>query len=160
MIREICEDVREHGQRGHPLLDARSAAVQDADHRAAVPQCEFLDFDDLFAVDLAQGPAIDREVLAVDGHGPAVNGAVAGDQAVTQGLLLLHAEGRGAVYCQGVELHERVFIQQEADALPGGVLAAGVLLFDGFRAGGLFGTCLAVAEIGDLSRCRCQIVAH
>ena len=121
---------------------------------------ELLDLDDLLAVDLAQRAAVDGEVLAVDGHGAAVHGAVAGDQAVAQRLLLLHAEGGGAVHGQGVELHEGAGVQEQVDALAGGVLAAGVLLLDGFRAGGLLGTGLAVAEIGNLSRGRGQIVAH
>ncbi|MDQ0634807.1 hypothetical protein QFZ40_002716 [Arthrobacter pascens] len=61
---------------------------------------------------------------------------------------------------QSVEFHERVLVEQEVNALAGGVLAARMLLFDGFGAGGLLCTGLAVAEIGYLSRCRCQIVAH
>jgi hypothetical protein len=64
------------------------------------------------------------------------------------------------VYREGVEFHKRVFIQQEANAFPCGVLAARVLLFDRFGAGGLLGTGLAVTEIGNLSRGRGQIVAH
>ena len=156
----VAEDVREHGQRGDAFLDAGAAAVVDAHHRAAVAQREFLDLDDLLAVDLAERAAVDGEVLAVDGDGAAVHGAVAGHHAVAQGLLLLHAEGRGAVHGQGVELHEGSLVDEQVDAFAGGVLAAGMLLLDGFGAGGLLCTGLAVAEIGDLSRCRCQIVAH
>jgi hypothetical protein len=35
-----------------------------------------------------------------------------------------------------------------------------MLLLDRFRAGGLLGTGLALAEVCNLSRGRCQIVAH
>ncbi len=156
----VAEDVREHGQRGDAFLDAGAAAVEDAHHRAAVAQREFLDLDDLLAVDLAQRAAVDGEVLAVDRHRAAVHRAVAGDEPVAERLLLLHAEGRGTVHGQGVELDEGALVQQEVDAFAGGVLAACVLLFDCFRAGRLLGTSLAVAEVCNLSRCRCQIVAH
>jgi hypothetical protein len=64
------------------------------------------------------------------------------------------------VYGQGIELDEGAGVHEEVDALARRVLAAGVLLFDGFRAGGLFGAGLAVAEIGNLSRRRGQVVAH
>lgn len=88
----VPEDVGEHGQRCYAFLDARAAAVVDAHHRAAIAEGEFLDLDDLLAVDLAQGAAVDAEVLAVDGDQAAINSAVAGDDSVTQRLLLLHAE--------------------------------------------------------------------
>ena len=50
----VAEDIGEHGQRGHTFLDAGATTVVDADNRAAVAQREFLNLDDLFAVDLAQ----------------------------------------------------------------------------------------------------------
>ena len=105
-VHVVAEDIGEHGQRGDAFLDAGAAAVEDADHRAAVAQGEFLHLDDFLAVDLAQRTAVHAEVLAVDRHRTAVHGAVAGDQAVAEGLLLFHAEGGGAVHCEGVELDE------------------------------------------------------
>ena len=126
----VAEDIGEHRQGGHALLDAGASAVVDPDHRAAVARGELLDFDDLFAVDRRERAAEDSEVLGVDGHQPAVHSAVAGDQPVAEELLLLHAERVGAVDCQGVELHEGVLVQQQFDALAGGVLAAVVLFGD------------------------------
>src|SRR5690606_21792158 len=75
-VHVVPEDIGEHGKRSHALLDAGAAAIQDADYRAAVAQCEFLDLDDFLAVDLGQGAAVDGEVLRVDGHQAAIDGAV------------------------------------------------------------------------------------
>ena len=129
----VAENIREHRQRGHAFLDPGAAAVQNADHRAAVAQGEFLDFDDFLAVDLAERSAVYREILAVDGDQTTVHGAVAGDQTITERLLLLHPEGAGAVHGQGVELDEGIGVHQKLDAVARGVLAPGVLFLDRFR---------------------------
>jgi hypothetical protein len=86
---------------------------------------------DLGPEDLAQRAAEDREVLREDAHLAAVDGSVAGDHPVTVGTVLLHAERRGPVAGQLVELHEGALVQELEDPLAGGLLAAGVLLLHG-----------------------------
>ena len=59
---------------------------------------------------------------------------------------------------QGVELNERVLIQQHLDALAGSVLTAGVLLFDGSLTAGCVAMLAARVKIGELAGGGAQIV--
>ena len=84
-------------------------------------------------------------------HQPAVDGAIAGDQPVTEQFFLLHPESMGAVNRQGVELHEGVLIQKHLDTFAGGVLSAVVLLlYGGFPSGGQ-GLITTTPELGELA---------
>jgi hypothetical protein len=122
------EDLPVEAEGDHTLLDARAAALVDADHRAAVAHGQVEDLGDLLAVDLAEAAAEDGDVLGEDADRAAVDRPVPGDDAVAEGAPGLHAEGGGAVAGELVELGERAGVQQRLDALAGGHLAGGVLL--------------------------------
>ena len=81
------EDLAVEAEGDHALLDARAAALVDADDRAAVRHREVEDLDDLLAVHLAEAAAEDGDVLGEDRDRPAVDRAVAGDDAVAEGAL-------------------------------------------------------------------------
>ena len=153
-----AEDIGEHRQRCHTLLDAGAATVVNADDGAAVLQRKLLHLHDFLAVDLREGTAVHGEILRVHGDQAAIHRAVAGDQAVAERLLRLHAEGRGAVARQGVELDERALVQEHFDALAGGVLTTGMLLFDGCLTAGHVATLAARVKIGELTGGGAQIV--
>ena len=76
-----------------------------------------------------------------------------GDDAVGVGTLAFHAEVRRAVTRELIELGEGILVQQPQDALPGGHLSGGVLLFDGRGGCGIDGLVDPPTEVGDLS-CR------
>ena len=146
------EDLAVQAKRDDPLLDARARAVVDPDQRPAGLDRELLDLDDLLAVDLAEAAAEHRDVLAEDAHVAAVDGAVAGDDAVTERTLLAQPEVGAAVPGQRVEFDERSLVQQGVDALARGQLALGVHLVDGGftdRVQRLLGP---LAQFGELAR--------
>ena len=139
MIRLICgitpgahdvadEDVAVGAERDDALLDARAARVVDADDRAADLGRQVHDLAHLLGHDLAERAAEDGEVLAEDAHRAAVDRAVAGDDGVAPGPVLLHVEVERAVADEGVELLERARVEQLLDPLARGQLALGVLL--------------------------------
>ena len=74
--------------------------------------------------------AEDGEVLREHEDLAAVDEPVAGDDAVAEDLLLLHAEVGAAVRDEAVELDEAAGVEQEVDALARGQLAGLVLLLD------------------------------
>lgn len=123
------EDLREQAERGHALLDPGPAAVVDPDDRAPVLQREVHHLDDLLAVDLAQRPAEDREVLRVDTDRPSVDGAVARDDTIAVGAVLLDPEVGRPVPRELVQLDERALVQQQIDALTRRQLPLRMLLF-------------------------------
>ena len=149
-VHVALEDLAVEAEGDHALLDARAAALVDADDGAAVLDREVLDLDDLLAVDLAERAAEDGHVLAEDRDRPAVDVAVAGDDAVAEGALGVHAEVRGAVAGELVELGERARVQQRLDALAGGHLAGGVLLLHGALGARVLGLLDAALEVGQL----------
>ena len=122
------EDLAVEAERDHALLDAGATGVVDADDRAADLHRKVHDLDDLLAEDLAEGAAEDGEVLGEDRHRPAVDGAIAGDDAVAIRPVLLLAELVAAVPGVLVHLDERALVEEQLDPLPGGLLALGVLL--------------------------------
>jgi len=77
-------------------------------------------------VDAAEAAAENGEVLAENVDQATINRAPAGDDAIAQNLLLVHAEIRLAVDHQRVDLAERAFVEQQLDALAGGQLALGL----------------------------------
>ena len=75
-----------------PEMDPRAGALVDPDDGGAGLDRQVHDLDDLLAVDLAERAAEDGHVLAEDRDGPAVDRAVAGDDAVAVRAVLLDAE--------------------------------------------------------------------
>ncbi len=148
----VAEDLAVQAQRDDALLDASARAVVDADQRAAGLDREFLDLDDLLAVDLAEAAAEHRGVLAEDAHLAAVDGAVAGHHAVAERALVLQPEVGAAVAGERVEFDERILVEQCQDALPRGQLALGVSLLDRGLADRVQGLLGALAQIGQLAR--------
>src|SRR5215472_14544875 len=73
------KDLAVQAEADHTLLDAGAAALVDADHRAAVAQCEVEELDDLLAVHLAEAAPEHGDVLAEHAHRPAVYRAVPRD---------------------------------------------------------------------------------
>jgi hypothetical protein len=143
------EDVAVGAERDHALLDPRPAGVVDADDRAADLGREVHDLDHLLAHDLAQRAAEDGEVLGEHAYAATVDGAVAGDDGVAPGPVLVQAEVVDPVTDEGVELLEAAGVEQLLDPLARGVLALRVLLLDrGLRA--LERVVAQPLELGDL----------
>jgi hypothetical protein len=110
------------------------------------------DLDDLLAEDLAERAAEDGEVLGEDSHLAAVDLAVAGDDAVAVGPVLLLPELATAVPGVLVHLDERALVEEHRRCAPsGGLLALGVLLLDSRRRPGVghFGD--AATQLGKLA---------
>ena len=74
------------------------------------------------------------EILAEHEDQPAVDRAVAGDDAVARDLLLVHAEIVAAVLDEHVPFLEGAGVEQQLDPLARGQLALGVLGLDAPRA--------------------------
>ena len=127
------------------------------DHRAADLHGEVHHLDDLLAEDLAQRAAEDREVLGEDADLAAVDRAVPGHHTVAVRAVAFLAEVGGPVSGQLVELHERARVEQEIDALAGGLLAAGVLLLGRLGRAGVDGLVDPVLEVGDLAGGRVDV---
>src|SRR4051794_8855750 len=152
-----AEDLAVQAERDDAFLDARAGALVDADDGAAGLDGEVHDLGDLLAVDLAEGPAEDREVLGEDADLATVDRAVAGDHAVAVRAVLLQAERRRAVAGELVELDERALVEEQLDALPGGLAPLGVLLLDGLRGARVHRLVEASVEICQLARGRVQV---
>ena len=86
------KDVGVAAEREHAFLDARAAGVVEADDRHAHLHREIHDLHDLRGVRLRERPAEDGEVLRERVDRPAVDAALAGDDAVARDDLLVHAE--------------------------------------------------------------------
>ena len=151
------EDLGEQAERDHALLDPRAAAVVDPDDRAAGLQRVVHDLDDLLAVDLAERAAEHREVLAEHADRPAVDGPVAGDDAVPVRPVGRHVEVVRAVPGELVELGERPRIEQPVDPFPGRHLAPRVLPLDRALRSGVDRLVPAPLQAGDLPGGRVQV---
>ena len=121
------EDVGVAGERHHAFLDAGAAGVVEADDGSADAHGDVHDLDDLGGVGFGERAAEDGEVLGEDEDEAAFDAAVAGDEAVAEDFLLVHAEVGAAVGDQLVGLFEGAFVEQELDALAGRHLALLVL---------------------------------
>src|SRR5262249_20841837 len=82
------------------------------------------------SVRTGEAPAEDGEVLGEDEHLPALDRAVAGDDAVAEDLLRRHPEVVRPVRLELVELDEAAGVEQQLDPLPRGELSVLVLLVD------------------------------
>ena len=101
------EDVAVAAERHDAFLDARAGAVVEADERRADLRGEVHDLADLLGERAREAAAEDGEVLREQEDLPAVDLAVAGDDAVARDLLLVRAEVRAAVHDELVHLDER-----------------------------------------------------
>ena len=146
------EDVGVAGERLDALLDARAARVVEADDRRADLDREIHHLADLLGVGAAQAPAEDGEVLREDEHLAPVDQAVAGDHAVAEDLLLLHAEVGAPVHHEPPDLDEAARIDEQIDALARRQLSAFVLLLDALGAAAEERACVDVVETLDVRR--------
>ena len=128
------EDVGVAGQRHDALLDARAARVVEADDGRARLHRQVHHLADLARVRLGQRAAEHGEVLREQEHRPPVDGAVAGDDAVAQRLVVAQAEVGRPVGDQLVDLDEAAGVAHQVDALARGQLAGLVLARDALRA--------------------------
>ncbi len=134
MIRLICgitptghhvalEHVGIAAERGDALLDARATRIVEPDHRRADLHRLVHHLADLLGVRFRERTAEDGEVLAEDEHQPAIDHAVAGDDAVAGHLVVLHAEVGAAMLDEHVPFLEGAFVEQQFEALARGQLA-------------------------------------
>src|SRR5690606_35259398 len=100
--------------RGHRVLDAGAAGVVDGDHRAGVAVGEVHGIGDLAAEHLADRAAVHGLVVGDDHHGPAVDGAPAGDHAVA-----VHGIAAAGLAHQFAEFDEAALVDEHAHALAG-----------------------------------------
>ena len=133
------EDLGIAAQRSHAFLDACAAGIVEADDRCTDLHRLVHDLADLFGMRFGQGAAKYREVLAEHEYQPAVDGAVTDDHAVTDDLLVGHAEVGAAMLDEHVPFFEAALVEQQVDALAGAQLALGMLGVDPL---------LASAELG------------
>ena len=75
---------------------------------------------------------MDGEILSEDEHQTSVDGSTAGYHAVARELLLLHSEIVTAVLLEHIIFFKRTFVKQHLNAFAGGILAAVMLLLNGF----------------------------
>ena len=146
---------RVHGQRGHGVLDAGTTGVLDADHRAPDLDGHVHDFADFAAKRLPHRTAVDGLVVRVHGDGATVDTPIPGDHAVAVGGFRVVG---GAT--QRTDFHERTFVEQSVNALPGAGQTSRISLCSGTFAARilcLFKPGVEVSEFfrrGGTSHCR------
>ena len=117
------EDFGEPGERIDTLLNAGTARIVEADDGRAHFHRHVLHFADFLGVVLGQRAAEHGEILAVDEHEAAVDGALASDDAIARNLVLFHAEIGAAMLHEHVVFLEGIRIEQDFQALARGQLA-------------------------------------
>src|SRR3954447_21004383 len=118
-----AEDLAVQSQGDDALLDPGAGALVDPENRTTGLHGQVHHLGDLLAVHLAQRATEDREVLAEHAHLTTVDRAVAGDHTVAVRPALLQPEGCRAVPRQLVQLDERTLVEEQLDALAGGLAA-------------------------------------
>ncbi len=126
------EDIGVAGQAPDALLDARAAAVVETDDWRAGLHRHFHDLADLLRVDFAQRAADDGEILRIDVYEPTVDRPPAGDHAVAERTLAIHAEVACAVGDEGIDLVKAARIAQDIETLARCVAPALMLAADAF----------------------------
>ena len=142
------ENIGIPSKRNDAFLNAGASGIVEADDGGSGFEREVHDLDDLFRIRLREGAAEDGEVLREDVGGPAVNKAVAGDEAVAVDHLFGHAEIAAAVADQFVELLKSPFVEQESDTFSGGERSFFVLAGFAFFFTSCIGISVAAAEFG------------
>mmetsp|Transcript_19341 Transcript_19341/g.57038 ORF Transcript_19341/g.57038 Transcript_19341/m.57038 type:complete len:481 (-) Transcript_19341:38-1480(-) len=135
-----------------PLLDAGAPRVVEADEGRADEHGAVHHLADLLRLGLGERPAEHREVLGAGEDRAAVDLTLACDDAVARKALLVHAKVHAPVGLDHVRLAEGARIEEHAQPLPRGQLAAGVLHRHALRAAALERLALEVADAlaGDL----------
>ena len=133
------ENVGVAGERNDAFLDARAAAVVDADEGASDLHREVHHLADFFREGARQAAAEHGEVVREHADLAPVDGAEAGHHAVAGNLLARHVEVGDAMRFELVELDERAAIEQEIDPLARGHAAGFALFLEAFRAAAEFG---------------------
>ena len=146
-----AEDLAIEAERDHTFLDASAASLVETDQRAAGLERKVDDLDDLLAIDLAQAAPEYRHVLAEHTHRPALDRAEPGDNPVSVGSPLLHPERCRTMPGELVQLGERVRVEEQLDALPGRLLALGVLLLNGGSRPGMHRLLHPAVQISEFS---------
>ena len=128
------EDLSVTGEGAGTLLDTGTARVADADDGSANFHGLVHHLADLQRHGLTQGATEHGEVLGVDVDDAAVDGAVTGDDAVAEVLLLVETEIDGAMGHEHVSLFEAAFVEQDGDTFAGSHLALRMLGVDALLA--------------------------
>ena len=126
-------------ERRDPFLNACAARIRDADDRRADFHRLVHYLADFFRVRLRQRAAEHGEILAINEHQAAVDGAITGDHAVAGNALVLHAKIGAAVLDEDVPLLKTVIVKQNLNALARGQFALGMLRLNTLLATALFG---------------------
>src|SRR5690606_9655986 len=143
------EDPAVSVQGGNALLDPGPAGVLEPDHGGTHFQGHVHQLADLVGDGRAQAASEHREVLGVDEDGAAVDGAVAGDDGVPEGALVLDSEALGLVADEKVEFVERPLVEQRVQSLARGQLPQLMLAIDGPLAAGVEALFSQLAELFD-----------
>ena len=146
-----CHDAGVASQSDDAFLDARTGGVIQADDWDTGLECEVVDLGELFCVRLAEGAVEYSGVLAEDANFAAVDGAIAGDDAVGVRTIVLTAEVGRAVAGEGIGLDERTLVEQLLDALASAQVSCGMDCLEGLGAHGGARLAEAVVEILDLA---------
>lgn len=144
------EDLGIAAERRHAFLDARAAAVVEADDGRADLHRIVHDLHDLFGVPLRKRAAEDGEVLAEDIDEAAVDRAAAGDDTVARHYLVLHSEIGAIMLDIGVEFFERALVEKHVKPFARGQLALGVLRVDALLPAPKSGGGAAAFHFGDI----------
>ena len=121
----LREQVTVLRERGHALLDARAAGIDQCDDRHLEIQCLIHQPADLTTFGHAQCAALDGEVLRIDGHFAAVDLAEAGDDGGTR---LTSVDVAAA---ESADFLESAGIEQQIEPFAGGQLAFDMLTVAG-----------------------------
>ena len=146
----LAEEVAAAGEeRADRLLDPRAGAVEQPHEGQALGQRQVAQAGDLDLAGHAHRAGHHREVVGRHRHEPAVDLAVAGDDAVGRRLLALQRAHR--VVDAGMEAHfgEGAGVDEEVDALARGELVGRVLLGDLLLASAELGLGAALVEVLD-----------
>src|SRR6266436_6379090 len=114
------ENIRVTGEGSDAFLDARAAGIVEADDGSAGAHGLIHDFANLQSIRFGQRASENGKVLRENIDDAAVDAAESSDEAVAGGTLLVHAEIGAAVTHELVELFERMFIEEEINALARG----------------------------------------
>ena len=117
-------------ERSHALLNARAAAVVQADDRRADLHRHVHHLADLLRVAFGETPAKHGKVLRKDEHQPPVDRAAARHHAIAGNDGVLHPEVGAVVLDIHVEFLERPLVEQHVQSFPRGQPPLGMLRVD------------------------------
>ena len=153
------EDLAVERQRHDALLDAGAGAVVDADERAAGLDGQVHDLDDLLAVYLAEAASNTvKSCEKTQTSRPSI--AVAGHDAVAERFVLAETEVGGAVACQRIVSTNEPSSSRWVIQLARSQLVLGVNLFHRSLADWMLGLFEALAQIGELTGGRVDVVGR